>query len=59
LSGLLSSPYSARGSEVQGIRELTISRYPYLVFYTVDDRMQEVHILRVRHTSQDPKHHLD
>lgn len=52
-------PYSARPSEVPGIRELPIVRYPYIVFYAVDDDAQEVHILRVRHTSQDPAHHLD
>jgi plasmid stabilization system protein ParE len=44
---------------VPGIRELPIARYPYIVFYAVDDRAQEIHILRVRHTSQDPAHHLD
>jgi plasmid stabilization system protein ParE len=34
-------------------------RYPYIVFYTVDAPAEEVLILRVRHTSQDPAHHLD
>ena len=52
-------PYSARPSEVQGIRELAVVRYPYIVFYTVDESAGEVHVLRVRHTSQDPEHHLD
>ena len=52
-------PYSGRASEVAGIRELPIVRYPYIVFYAVDDATQEVFILRVRHTSQDPKTHLE
>ncbi len=52
-------PLSARQSEIAGIRELPIVRYPYIVFYTVDDDAQEVLILRVRHTSRDPEHHLD
>jgi toxin ParE1/3/4 len=51
-------PYSARPSAIIGIRELPIRRFPYIVFYTVDDAAQEVQILRVRHTSQDPKKHL-
>jgi len=34
-------------------------RYPYIVFYAVDEDRREVLILRVRHTSQDPAHHLD
>lgn len=51
-------PYSSRPSEVPGVRELPIVRYPYIVFYSVDDEAREVHILRVRHTSQDPARHL-
>jgi toxin ParE1/3/4 len=50
---LASFPYSSRASEVPGIRELPIVRYPYIVFYTVDDVSREVHVLRVRHTSRD------
>jgi toxin ParE1/3/4 len=52
-------PYSGRQSEVESIRELPVVRYPYIVFYTVDTNTGEVVILRVRHTSRDPKHHLD
>ncbi len=52
-------PYSSRQCDVPGIRELPVVRYPYIVFYAVDDVAQEVHILRVRHTSQDPAHHMD
>ena len=52
-------PCSGRPSEIAGIRELPIVRYPYIVFYTVDAPAEEVLILRVRHTSQDPAHHLD
>ncbi len=59
INRLADFPYSARPSEVPGIRELPIVRYPYIVFYAVDDDAQEVQILRVRHTSQDPEHHLD
>ena len=52
-------PRSAKPSEIPGIREMPIVKYPYVVFYAVDDDAQEVFILRVRHTSQDPQHHLD
>jgi toxin ParE1/3/4 len=52
-------PYSGRPSEIADVRELPIVRYPYIVFYTVDEQAGEVLILRVRHTSQDPAHHLD
>ena len=52
-------PYSCRETERPGIRVLAIVRYPYLVFYAVDEAAQEVQILRVRHSAQDPAHHLD
>jgi toxin ParE1/3/4 len=52
-------PYSGRRSEIADIRELPIVRYPYIVFYAVDEPADQVLILRVRHTSQDPAHHLD
>ena len=52
-------PLSARASQVPGIRELPVVRLPYIVFYTINDTTNEVQILRVRHTSQDPIHHLD
>lgn len=52
-------PYSGRPSEVEAIRELPVVRYPYIVFYSVDTTADEVIILRVRHTSRDPKHRLD
>ncbi len=51
-------PHSSRPSEVEGIRELPIVRYPYIVFYAVNDRVREIQVLRVRHTSQDPANHL-
>ena len=51
-------PYSSRPSEVPGIRELPVVRYPYVVFHAVDDDAHEVHVLRVRHTAHDPARHL-
>ncbi|WP_428663266.1 type II toxin-antitoxin system RelE/ParE family toxin [Reyranella sp.] len=51
-------PSSSRPSEVPGVRELPIVRYPYIVFYAVDDHAREIQVLRVRHTSQDPARHL-
>jgi addiction module RelE/StbE family toxin len=52
-------PYSCRATEHPGIRLLSVVRFPYLVFYSVDDAAREVHILRIRHSAQDPSHHLD
>jgi toxin ParE1/3/4 len=52
-------PYSCRATARPGIRVLPIVRYPYLVFYTVDEAAREVRIPRVRHSAQDPARHLD
>ena len=52
-------PYSCRATENPGIRLLAIVRYPYLVFYSVDDTAKEVHILRIRHGARDPSKHLE
>lgn len=52
-------PYSARPSKIAGIRELSIVRYPYLIFYAVDEDADEVQILRIQHTSQEPLGRLD
>ena len=56
---LARTPYSYRATEHPGIRVLSIGRYPYLVFYSVHEDLQEVHILRVRHGAQDPARHFD
>jgi addiction module RelE/StbE family toxin len=52
-------PYLARPSDRPGVRVLTVTRYPYIVLYSVDEATQQVRILRVRHTAQDPAHHHD
>jgi plasmid stabilization system protein ParE len=38
---------------------LPVTRYPYLVFYTVDEAEQEVTILRIRLSARDPNTHLN
>jgi toxin ParE1/3/4 len=52
-------PFSSRATSHPGVRVLPTLPYPYLVFYEVDERAQEVRILRVRHMARNPKRHLD
>lgn len=52
-------PYSSRRTEIDGIRVLAVVRFPYLVFYSVDEDAQEIQILSVRHTSRNPDNPLD
>lgn len=37
-----------------GVRMITVRRYPYLIFYTVDNENDEVLILSVRHAARRP-----
>ena len=45
-------PYAGQATDLQGVRRLTVSPYPYLIFYRVTD--DEVIIQRTRHTSRRP-----
>ena len=43
-------PYAGQATDLPGVRRLTLSPYPYLIFYRVTD--SEVIIQRMRHTSR-------
>ena len=43
-------PYAGQATDVPGVRRLTLSPYPYLIFYRVTDG--EVIVQRMRHTSR-------
>jgi toxin ParE1/3/4 len=43
-------PYAGQATDLPGVRRLTLSPYPYLIFYRVTD--SEVIVQRVRHTSR-------
>lgn len=58
IARLARHPYSGRTTEHPGVRLLSVVRYPYLVFYSVDESAKEVHILRIRHSARDPGRHL-
>jgi len=45
-------PHAGQATDLPGVRRLTLSPYPYLIFYRVTDR--EVIIQRMRHTSRRP-----
>jgi toxin ParE1/3/4 len=59
IARLGSFPDSGRRTRMSGIRMLPIVRYPYLVFYSVDQERQTVFILRVRHGARNPLRHLE
>jgi toxin ParE1/3/4 len=52
---LTSFPGLGRRQRSAGVRKIGVGRYPYNVFYTVDEQAQEVVIISVRHTSRAPR----
>ena len=38
------------------MRKLVTRRYPYLVYYTVDDRAEEIIILAIQHPAREREH---
>lgn len=38
----------------RGIRRLVLTRYPYLIFYGVDDARGEVRVFTIRHAARRP-----
>jgi toxin ParE1/3/4 len=45
-------PYAGQATDLPGVRCLTLSPYPYLIFYRVTD--SEVIVQRMRHASRRP-----
>ena len=38
------------------MRKLVTRRYPYLVYYTIDDEAEEIVILAIRHPARQREH---
>ena len=41
-------------ADEDAVRVLSVVRYPFLIFYTIDEAADEVVILHVRHGAQEP-----
>ncbi len=50
-------PYLGQEQTTPTLRKIGVPRYPYNVYYTVDDQADEVIIITVRHTSRAPEFH--
>jgi toxin ParE1/3/4 len=53
LSDLLGKPQIGHLTDEAGVRVLSVVRYPFLIFYAIDEAADEVVILHVRHAAQD------
>jgi toxin ParE1/3/4 len=56
LQRLIVFPRLGRAQTTEGIRKLVVRRYPYLVYYMVDDRLAEIVILNVKHAARRREH---
>jgi plasmid stabilization system protein ParE len=49
-------PYIGRAQQTKGVRKFVTRKYPYLVYYTVDEAAGEIVILNVKHPAQKREH---
>ena len=53
LRTLVMFPHIGRQQNALGVRKLVRHRYPYLVYYVVDDSLEEIVILTIQHPARD------
>jgi addiction module RelE/StbE family toxin len=56
LQSLVLFPHIGRQQQVEGVRKLVTRRYPYLVYYTVDDEAGEIIVLAIQHPARKREH---
>jgi toxin ParE1/3/4 len=56
LQSLVLFPQVGRAQTVEGVRKLITRRYPYLVYYTVDETTEEIIILTIQHPAREREH---
>ena len=56
LQNLVLFPHIGRQQSVESVRKLVTRRYPYLVYYTIDDVADEIVILTIQHPARDREH---
>lgn len=49
-------PRIGRRQKTEGVRKLVTRRYPYLVYYTVDQESEEIVILTIQHPAREREH---
>jgi plasmid stabilization system protein ParE len=56
LQNLVLFPQVGRAQTVEGVRKLVTRKYPYLVYYTVDEAAEEIIILTIQHPAREREH---
>lgn len=56
LRNLMVFPLMGREQKTSGVRKLVTLRYPYLVYYTLDEAEEVITIISVKHPAQRREH---
>jgi toxin ParE1/3/4 len=56
LQNLVLFPQAGRAQVVEGVRKLVTRKYPYLVYYTIDEMGGEIIILTIQHPAREQQH---
>jgi toxin ParE1/3/4 len=56
LQSLVLFPHIGRQQKVEGVRKLVTPRYRYLVYYTSDEKAEEIIILAIQHPAHEREH---
>lgn len=53
LQNLVLFPLMDRRQTVATVRKIGVRKYPYLIYYTVDDAVEEITILAIQHAARE------
>ncbi|MBZ0139470.1 MAG: type II toxin-antitoxin system RelE/ParE family toxin [Pseudorhodoplanes sp.] len=56
IQNLVLFPNVGRQQTLEGVRMLVTRRYPYLIYYTVDDAVDEIVIITIQHPAREREH---
>ncbi len=56
LQNLVLFPNLGRPQTIEGVRKLVVRKFPYLVYYLVDEAAQEIIILTIQHPAREREH---
>jgi toxin ParE1/3/4 len=56
LQNLVLFPEVGRRQTIEGVRKYVTRRYPYIVYYTVDQSAEEIVILTIHHPARQREH---
>lgn len=56
LQTLVLFPHIGRRQKTEGVRKIVTRRYPYLVYYIIDEAVEEIAIIAIQHAAREREH---